>query len=108
MSDTSPVYLLARLQITDMDAFTTRYVAPLKPINEKYGVETLVGAPEVSVLEGEYDGNLTVVLRFPSAAAQEGWYADTDYQPLKDIRRQLTDTDRSTLLIAPAFTPPAG
>ncbi len=107
MSETAPVYLLAQLRVTDMEGFFERYAAPLQPINQRHGVEVLAGTPSVSVLEGDYDRNLTVVLRFPSAEAQQNWYADTEYQPLKEARLKLTDPAASTLIVAPAFVPPS-
>ncbi|MDJ0944930.1 MAG: DUF1330 domain-containing protein [Kiloniellales bacterium] len=108
MSDQAPVYLLAQLEITDMDAFFSDYALPLQPLNQKYGVEVLVGTPEVATLEGDYDKNFTVVLRFPSAEAQAQWYADPAYQPLLARRQALTRLENTTMIVAPAFRgPPA-
>ena len=106
MSDPAPVYLLAQLEITDMEAFFNDYALPLQPLNRKYGVEVLVGTPEVTTLEGDYDKNFTVVLKFPSAEKQAQWYADPDYQPLIAKRRALTNLDNTTMVVAPAFQGP--
>ena len=101
-----PVYLLAQLEITDMEAFFRDYAMPLQPLNQKYGVEVLVGTPEVTTLEGDYDKNFTVVIKFPSAEKQAQWYADPDYQPLIAKRQELTNIGNSTLVVAPAFQKP--
>jgi uncharacterized protein (DUF1330 family) len=102
-----PVYLIAMLDIRDMEAFRTDYVGPLAAHNRKHGVETLVGAPAPEVLEGAYDKSLTVVLKFPSAEAQEDWYADPEYQPLLKRRFELTDTETSVAVVAPQFQAPS-
>jgi len=103
---TAPVYMLSQLEITNMDRFFSEYVEPLGPIHQRHGVEVLVGTPEVDVLEGQYDKNFTVVLKFPSAKAHADYYADPDYQPLKKIRAQTTNTKNSTLIVAPHFLMP--
>jgi len=102
----APVYMLVQLEITDMDRFFSDYVRPLGPIHQRHGVEVLVATPEVDVQEGEYNKNFTVVLKFPSAKAQAEWYADADYEPLKKIRADATNTDNSTLIVAPHFVTP--
>lgn len=85
-----------------MPAFQERYVGPLQAINARHGVELIVGTPSVQVLEGSYDKDLTVVLKFPSAQAQAAWYGDPDYQPLLKIRHAVTNTETSIALVAPA------
>ncbi len=102
----SPVYMLIQLEITDMDRFFSDYVGHLGPIHKKYGVEVMVGTPEVEVQEGEYNKNFTVVLKFPSAKAQADWYSDPDYQPLKKVRAQTTNAKNSTIIVAPQFVVP--
>ncbi|MEM9010259.1 MAG: DUF1330 domain-containing protein [Pseudomonadota bacterium] len=101
MPDDTPVYLIAMLDITDMDAFRQDYGAPLQAINARYGVEPVLITPAPQVLEGTYDKTLTVVLKFPSAEAQQAWYADPDYQPLLQRRFELTNTETSVLMVAP-------
>jgi len=103
----APVYMLIQLEITDMDRFFSDYVGPLRPIHQRHNVEVLVATPEVNVLDGEYDKNFTVVLKFPSAKAQADWYADPDYQPLKQVRAQTTNPKNSTLIVMPQFVVPA-
>ncbi len=108
MPDQDPVYAIVQLDITDMERFFGEYAMQMQPINQAHGVEVLVGSPEVEALEGTYDRNFTVVLRFPSANAARAWYADPDYQPLKAKRQELTNPGTSSLILAPAFQPPAG
>ena len=102
MTDQSPVYMIAMLDITDMGAFTQDYVGPLQPINRHHGVELMMATAAPKVLEGRYDKSLTVVLKFPSAEAQAAWYEDPEYQALLKRRRELTDTETSVALVIPA------
>ncbi len=103
MSDENEVCVIAELQVTDHEAFMRDYVGPLQPINEKHGVTVFAASSNAEVIEGEYDQNLTVILRFPSAQAQQAWYADPEYQPLIKRRQELTDTTRSRLVVVPIF-----
>ncbi len=103
MSDDTPVYMIVQLTIEDFDAFFRDYVPGVGPIHARHGVEILVGTPEPQVLEGAYDRNFTVVLKFPSAAAQQAWYADPDYQPLKALRQRISAAAGSSVLVAPQF-----
>ena len=103
----NPVFMIIMLDVKDMDAFFADYVGPLQAHNQKWGVETLVGTPTPKVLEGEYSKSLTVVLKFKSAAVQQGWYQDPDYQALLQRRFELTDTHSSVALVAPQFQAPA-
>lgn len=98
-----PVYALAQLLVTDVEGFQRDYVGPLQPINARHGVEVVVAKPKAAVVEGDYAPNFTVVLRFPSQAAFDAWYADPDYQPLIERRRALTDPAASSLVTAPAL-----
>ncbi|MEL7277799.1 MAG: DUF1330 domain-containing protein [Pseudomonadota bacterium] len=102
MENQTPVYLLALLLVEDMDSFQSDYVGPLKEINERHGVEAVVATPRLAAIEGELSENLAAVLRFPSQAALDAWYADPDYQPLIAARRDTTSPSLSRLI---ALTP---
>ncbi|MBM1634367.1 DUF1330 domain-containing protein [Sulfitobacter mediterraneus] len=105
MSDTSPVYMIVMLDIDDMPAFFEDYARPLQAIHAKHGVEVLAATPEPQVLEGEYAKSFTVMLKFASAKAHADWWADPDYQPLRQRRHELTNTDTSVALVVPSFAP---
>ncbi len=104
MDTQKPVFVIASLRVEDMARFQTDYVAPLKTINDRHGVETVVASPHLQVMEGDATLNVMAVLRFPSQAALDGWYADPDYQPLIATRQAATDQGASTLI---ALTPMA-
>ncbi|MFL4470060.1 DUF1330 domain-containing protein [Tateyamaria armeniaca] len=104
MSTQTPVFLVASLRVEDMAGFQAGYVAPLKAINDRHGVETIVATPQLDALEGELKANVMAVLRFGSQAALDAWYSDPDYQPLIEVRHAATDQTASTLI---ALTPMA-
>lgn len=106
MSDQAPVYMVVQMEITDMDRFFAEYVGPCGPIHQRHGVEVLVATPIVDALEGSYNKNFTVILKFPSATAQTDWYEDPDYQAIKNVRAETTNPKNSTLIVAPEFVLP--
>lgn len=104
MPDQSPVYLVVQLDFPDLETYFSEYGQPLAPLLASYDAEVLVAAPELKVLEGTYDHNLTAVIKFPSAEVAERFYQSSEYQPLKAKCAELTNTVTSRLAIAPAFT----
>jgi uncharacterized protein (DUF1330 family) len=101
-----PVYLLASLQVADLEAYLNDYGFPVMPMLLGAGGEVLVATPQVAVLEGDYTSNWSVVVRFPSQAAADGWYTSPEYQAMIPVRQGLTDTDASTMVFAPQFVMP--
>ncbi len=104
--ESSPVYLIASLTVPDMEKYMGEYGLPVFPMLLGAGGEVLVGTPMVEILEGQYTSNWTVVVRFPTEAAAKGWYNSPEYRALIPVRQRLTDTSRSTLLLAPQFSFP--
>ena len=103
MDNEKPVYLLVQLSVEDLELFVNDYVPGVIANHQRHGVEILVGAQEVEVIEGDYDQTFTVVLKFPSAEVQKAWYDDPEYQPFKELRQRITTPGKSTLVLAPAF-----
>lgn len=103
MTESSAVYAIIQLEVTDPTAFFRDYAGPLQPISQKHGVEVVAASAEPQVIEGDYGPNFTVILRFPSAQAQADWYADPEYQPLLARRREVTNLEHSTFVLLPSF-----
>lgn len=101
-----PVYLLANLHVSDLDVYLNEYGFPVTPMLLEAGAEILVAAPQVQALEGDYSPNWSVVVRFPDQASAEGWYSSEEYQAMIPVRHGLTDTDASTMVLAPQFVMP--
>ncbi|MEJ2323052.1 MAG: DUF1330 domain-containing protein [Gammaproteobacteria bacterium] len=82
-------YLIANYTINDPAGYDA-YVAAVGPTIFAHGGEILVAGPGSTPVEGA-PGEVTVVLRFPSMAALQGWYDSPEYQAIIDLRRNSTD-----------------
>ena len=89
---TLPAYLVVCLNVKNHEEYMQRYAMSVVAMFEKIGAEVVAVSPAPKVLEGEWSGNWTVVIRFPSMATAEEWYNSPEYQPLKELRiNELTD-----------------
>ena len=78
-------YVIVQESITDQatfDAYRNDVAATLAD----FGGTFLVRGGQLTVVEGEWPHERTVVLEFPSRAAAEGWYASPAYQKLLPLR----------------------
>ena len=101
-----PVYMIAQIQIDDQEKYFGEYGAAVVPIIMENGGKVLVATPTVEILEGEWAGNWTVVVEFPSeGAALTGWYNSDAYVDVRKLR--LATTSINNLVVAPAFDPTA-
>ncbi|MEM8654237.1 MAG: DUF1330 domain-containing protein [Pseudomonadota bacterium] len=101
--DATPAYLVAQLNITDLQTYMQDYGMPVFPQLIAAGGEVLVATPEAQVLEGSTDATWSVVVRFPDMNALNGWYSSEEYQAVAPRRRELTDGNQSFLIAAPQF-----
>lgn len=101
-----PVYMMAQIQIEDHQRYFDEYGKAVFPLVKGTGAKVLVATPTVQLLEGEWDGNWTVVIEFPSEeAAVEDWYNTDAYGEVRELR--FATTTVNNLVIAPAFVPPS-
>jgi uncharacterized protein (DUF1330 family) len=99
-----PAYLIAQLEVTDVADYVDRYGKPLRAQLEEIGAELLVTSPDAEGLEGEWPGNWTVVIRFPSREIAVDWYESPDYAPLKRLRIEDL-TESGNLILVPGRGP---
>jgi uncharacterized protein (DUF1330 family) len=101
-----PVYMIAQIQIEDQEKYFNEYGKGVIPIVNSTGAKVLVATPTVNSLEGDWVGNWTVVIEFPSEeAAMSDWYNSDDYVDIRKLR--MDSTSMGNLVIAPAFVPPS-
>ncbi len=99
-----PVYMIAQIQIEDQEKYFNEYGAAVFPIVMGTGAKVLVASPTVNKLEGDWNGNWTVVIEFPTEeAALKDWYNSQAYKTVREIR--FASTSLNNLVIAPQFTP---
>lgn len=58
-----------------------------------WGAELVFRGRQLAVLAGDGAHTDIVVIRFPSAAALDGWFASAAYQALIPLRQQAADLD---------------
>ena len=94
-----PAYLIAQLDVKDHKEYRERYGISVVEMLQKIGAEPLAAAAAPTVLEGEWKGNWTVVIRFPSMQAATDWYNSAEYQPLKNLRIGELTTGGSAVFV---------
>lgn len=107
LANADPVYFIATVSVEDWDSYMSDYSSVAIPGILGAGGEILVGAQEVAVVEGDYPHNWTVVVKFPSADAANGFYGSPEYQAVIPVRHAATNTDTSVLMVANQFVPPS-
>ena len=88
-----PAYIVAQINIHDTDRYS-KYGAEFGPIFVRHqGEGVAFSGVKPMVLEGEWDYNRTVVVRFPSEEAALAWYNDPDYQRIAKHRWAASDAN---------------
>ena len=84
-----PAYMLAKLTITDQETYGN-YRAGFGDVFQEYGGEILAASAEPTVLEGEWEATITVLIRFDSRNEALEWYNSDGYQELVRIRQSAS------------------
>ena len=87
-----PAYILAKVTITDQDAYA-EYRAGFGAVFAQYGGEIMAVSSDPTVLEGEWEATITVLMRFGSGAEGLAWYNSDGYQELVRIRQSASTAD---------------
>ncbi|MEM8591864.1 MAG: DUF1330 domain-containing protein [Pseudomonadota bacterium] len=103
-ADTDDVYFLAQLVVEDFETFQAEYQpGTLMKLNET-NAELLAATPMAQAIEGEWQSNWTVLLRFENQLDFETFYEEQGYrEKLIPVRQQVTSLNNIVLL--PAFDP---
>ncbi len=105
-SKPTPCYLIGLLRVRNFEEYIQRYGMPAMAHLQAAGAEVLVAAPQAEPLEGEWNCNWTVVIKFPSKAAATAFYNAPGYKPLRELRiNELTDG--GSLVLVQGFDPSA-
>lgn len=91
-------YLIANFRLTNPAGYKS-YVFAVLPTLQAHGGEILVADYESQALEGE-PGSVTVVIRFASSEALDGWYRSPEYQEIIHLR---TDNTQGVAIAAREF-----
>lgn len=90
MNDT-PAYAIAYLRDVDLNEEIVDYLTRIDATLAPYGGRFLVHGGEIVPAEGTWDGQL-VVLRFPTRADAEAWYASPAYADILPLRTRNSDS----------------
>ena len=94
-----PAYLVGQIDVTDFPQYRDGYARPLLAQLAEIGAELLVASADAETLEGEWSGNWTVLIRFPSWEVTVEWYQSPEYAPLQRARiEDLTNAGNLVLL----------
>lgn len=75
---TAPAYLIVEMHITDPAQYQ-QYMDSAPAAVKAYGGEYLVRGGQHEALEGDWQPHRIALLRFPSYAQAQAFYADSDY-----------------------------
>jgi uncharacterized protein (DUF1330 family) len=88
-----PAYVIASVT----DAWDSDKLAEYRRRNTDvvaaHGGRFIVRGGEHETLEGNWTPVRLVVIEFPDRAAARAWYESDDYAPLRELRRQASDTE---------------
>ncbi len=84
-------YVIAIIDVNDAARYQDENVPRVGPLLDKHGGQLLAASDAVDVKEGPWPPGRVVVIEFPTRAAAEAWYADSEYQPLLKLRGEISD-----------------
>ena len=91
------VYSFGRMKVKDYDEYIDCYGLQLEPILKKYNGNVLAANKKGVIVEGQEEGNWTVLIEFDSEKDAFEFYASPGYAPLKKMRlEELTDNALAT------------
>lgn len=81
-----PVYLLAQSEVTDAETFFEQYGPAAFATLQEHGATVHFGAQSHQAIEGDWTGNWTALVSFPSEAAAMDWYHSPAYAAARPLR----------------------
>lgn len=91
--DAMPAYVIADVRtVRDQDALI-EYRRRNTDAVANHGGRFVVRGGEAELLEGSWDTLRMVVIEFPDTAAARAWWESEEYAPLKEMRREASDTN---------------
>ena len=88
-----PAYVIGDVrEVRDADALV-EYRRRNTDAVANHGGRFIVRGGEATVLEGDWDTLRIIVLEFPDATAARAWYESDEYEPLKAMRQEASETN---------------
>lgn len=86
----SNAYVIGHITVTDAEKWN-EYRNLVPATLEPWGAELVLRGKLASILAGEHLHTDTVVIRFPSTKAIDGWYTSPAYQSLIPLRKKAAE-----------------
>jgi uncharacterized protein (DUF1330 family) len=86
----SQAFVLMQAEMTDPEVFFTKYAVPAEVEITANGGHAMVATFGKKILEGAWDNNWTIMLKFPSLEAANTWYYSPGYQNVIPYRKAGT------------------
>lgn len=90
MDTTVPAYLIGQIRVKDAQLWQ-EYVAGVAESLEPFDTTVVFRGKSVSVLAGENDRDLAVVIQFSDSASLDRWFQSPKYQSLIALRDRAAD-----------------
>ncbi len=84
-------YFIVDIEVTDPEAYEN-YRSQVPALVAKHGGKYLVRGGAFEVLEGDWTPHRLVVIEFPSDEAAKEFYDSDEYEPLKQLRINATNS----------------
>lgn len=84
-------YLIVDINVTDRSKFK-EYAKAIHSRVEAYGGSYLCKWGVTEALEGEWNANKIVLIKFDTAEQAQAWWTSEEYRPLKALRREASTT----------------
>lgn len=91
-----PVYALAQISIRDRARYQT-YVGRFRRVLERYAGQLLVADEAPKVVEGQWDRDKVILVRFNDERSCMAWAHSSDYQGI--ARDRIASTEGSVLIV---------
>lgn len=98
----NPVYMVGIIDVKDFESYAENYGMPVGQMFAEVGAEIIAASTEAEVLEGQWDGNWSVIVKVPSAEIARDLYHSEKYEPFKKARQKEL-ANSTTLAIIPAL-----
>ena len=96
-------YVIAIIDVTNAEAYK-EYARQVPGTIAKYGGRYLMRGGKMDLAEGEWPGDRTVIVEFPSLERAREWYDSPEYRPVRQIRQQ---NSRGRIAFFEGVAPPA-
>lgn len=97
-----PVYMVGIIDVKDFQTYAVQYGMPVGEMFTEIGAEIIAASDSAEVLEGNWDGNWSVIVKVPSAEAARDLYHSEKYAPFRKAR-QTSLANGTTLAIIPGL-----